>query len=256
MNDYVSNNFVSDKVNSELAEIKKNVEHSAICFKQNAERFHEFTKFVYQTAISIQDESVLKSVGKPIIEFNITNAPIARLCGEFSKQVPSVTVKAEDGEPIDAKTIEVVEGHLRHIIYEANKLNTQYNIYKDQMVGGYSVSKTWTDYANEMSFDQVIKWSRVYEPTFCGFDPNARAIDKHDAEYCWERFPMPIDKFKKEYPRIDISEIRFNESGSESSWAYTNESDQENVIVICDYYKKKRKRFRIVKLSNNKVMRA
>lgn len=244
--------MVSGKYRDQLKRIKKNIETSTTYFKKNNDRFHEFFKFVFQTALTQGDESVLNTMGKPIIEFNITNAPISRLCGEFSKQMPSITVMAEHGMPVEPQVIEAVEGHIRHILDDANKHNAQYDIYKDQLGGGFSSWKVYTDYAHEMAIHQVIIARRVYEPTLCGFDQNAREASKYDSEFCYEFFPMPKEKFKQEYPKVDISELDFNQDSEYLSWSYT--ADNQDIILVCDYYEKKRKKFKIVEVAGRGVM--
>lgn len=242
MGDYVAKGY-----REQFKRIKRNIETSFARFKKNNERFHEFFKFVFNTAITEADQAALKTMGKPIIEFNITNAPVSRLCGEFSKQMPSITVRAENGMPVDEQTMMVVEGHIRHIIDDANKHNAQYNIYKDQLGGGFSDWKVYTEYAHEMTMDQVIKARRVYEPTLVGFDINAREASKYDSEYCFEFFPMPKERFKLEYPKVDISELRFNQASEELSWSYNAEN--EEVVLVCDYYEKKRRKIELVRVA-------
>ncbi len=177
---------------AQFKRIKRNIETSFTNFRKNNDRFHKFFKIVFETAITQSDEAALNTMGKPILEFNITNAPISRLCGEFSKQMPSIEVKAEDGMPVEPEVIECVENHLRHIIDEANKHNAQYNIYKDQLGGGFSGWKVVTEYAHELTNNQKIIARRVYEPTLVGFDRNARAASKEDSEYCYEFYPTPF----------------------------------------------------------------
>lgn len=242
---------VAKKHQDRLKDIKRKIEKAAINFKANNKRFHEFQKFVFETAITASDRSELDGYGRPDIEFNITNAPISRLCGEFSKQEPSVYVTAENGAPVDPKVIEVVEGHLRHIFAEAKKRNTQYNVYRDQLSGGFSSFKVWTDYAHEMSFDQVINFGRVYEPTLTGYDPMAREVDKSDASYCFELFPMSKEDFKINYPDVDLSDVTFVRNEG-FSWSYT--SGGEDALIIANYYEKKKRRKKIVKLADNRVM--
>jgi hypothetical protein len=186
-------------------------------------------------------------MGKPVIEFNITNAPLSRLCGEFSKQEPSIYVSPEVGSQVDEGVIEVVEGHLRHILFESKKHNTQYNVYRDQLSGGFSNFKVWTEYATEMSFDHVIRFGRTFEPTLTGFDPMAREVDKSDAQFCFEVFPMPKEDFKREYPGIDIDAVQYLKAENGFNWSYRTD-DNSDVIILVDYYEKKKKKLKIVKL--------
>lgn len=243
---------VLKKYKDELKPIKRNIETSTIYFKKNNDRFHEFIKFVFETALDESDRTALKTLAKPVIEFNITNAPISRLCGEFSKQMPSITVMAENGMPVDEQVIYVVEGHIRHIIDDANKHNAQYNIYRDQLGGGFSDWKVFTEYAHDSGFDQVIKARRVYEPTLCGFDQNARESSKSDSEFCYEFFPMPKEKFKIDYPKVNIDDLSFSDESNTLSWSYS--ADNQDVVLVCDYYKKKRKKYKLLEVAGMGAM--
>ena len=239
---------VSMRNKKELKRIKRNVDQSVLHFQKNYKRFHEFFKFVFETAISETDASSLRTVGKPVIEFNISNAPISRLSGEFSKQMPSITVMSENGMPVDEQVIQIVEGHIRHIIDDANKHNAQYMIYKEQLGGGFSNWKVFTDYANDKSNDQIIKARKAYEATLVGYDSSAREASKHDSEFAFEFYPMPKDKFRTEYPDIEIDKLQYGIlSEDDYSWAYT--ADNQDVVLVCDYYEKKRKRMKLVRVA-------
>lgn len=245
----------AQKYQDRLKGIKKKIEKASVYWKANSKRYHKFQKFVFETSLDSTDVDTLNSMGKPVIEFNITNAPISRLCGEFSKQEPSIYVSAENGSKVDPATIEVVEGHIRHILVESKKHNTQYNTHRAQLSGGFSNFKVTTDYANEMSFDQVINFSRVYDDTLTGYDPMAREVDKSDAEWCFELFPMTKDDFKREYPGISTDDVSFQRAEGTFGWSYVTDQ-QEDIVVVCDYYQKKKKRVKIVKLADNRVMTA
>jgi hypothetical protein len=240
---------VAPKYRAQLKSIKRDIETSTSYFKKNNDRFHEFFKFVFQTAISEADTSCLSTAGKPLIEFNITNAPISRLCGEFSKQMPSISVVAENGMPVDEQTIMIVEGHIRHIIDDANKHNAQYNIYKDQLGGGFSSWKVFTEYAHDMTFDQVIKARKTYDATLVGFDQNAREASKYDSEFAYEFFPMPKDKFKDKYPNVDLNLLSFNMPTENLSWSYSAEN--QDIILVCDFYKKKRRKIELLRVAGH-----
>ncbi len=238
---------VAQKHQDQLKRIKKNIERAFSYAKPNIARYHKFQKFVFKTALSDADEATLKAMGKPIIEFNITNAPISRLCGEFSKQEPSVYCAPQEGFQVDQKVIDLVEAHMRYIISDADKHNTQYEIYRDQLTGGFSGMKVWTEYAHEMSMDQVIKFGRPFDPTLVMFDPLAREVDKSDAQFCAEVFPMQKDEFKNKYPKVDLKDLKATTSVKAMfDWCYN--FDNAPVVVVVDYYERKRKYKKIAKI--------
>lgn len=245
---------VAGRYQTQLARIKANIEKSYCYFKANFDRYNHFRKLVFDTALDSQTIALLKTLKKPQIEFNILEAYISRLRGEFSKQEPSFEVMAGDEGPVDVQTIEVVHGHMKHILCEANKDGFEYDVYTDTLSGGFSVIKVFTEYANEMSFNQNIKIGRVYDPTLCGFDPLARLAHKGDGEYAFELYPKLRDDFAREYPSVDIDKLSFTKALEGFNWSYKNEKDE--ILILADYYEKKYRKAKIVKLANNKVMLA
>lgn len=237
---------------AQLMRLKKDVRNTYNYWKPNYDSFNEFRRFVFDTSLTDDDKMVLDALKKPQIEFNILEAYISRLRGEFSKQEPSVIVTADDFSNVSAEQIEVVKGHLKHIFFEANRNGCEYSVYTDGLSGGFSAVKVWTEYAHEMSFDQVIKFGRVYDPTLVGFDPLARFPHKGDGRFCFELFPKSRQEFEEEYPDIDISSLDFTRAVEGFNWSYSN--NQEDTLLICDFYEKKKKRKKIVKLANNYIL--
>ena len=238
---------------SQHERIKKNISNSHIYWKPNVRTFNEFRTFVFKTQVSEAQKTLLNDIGKPPLQFNISEAFLSRLRGEFSKQEPSIVVSPDDGAAVDEMTLKVVQGHLKHALTEANSNNCAYDVYTDLLSGGYSVLKIWTEYAHEMSFNQIIKFGRVYDPILTGFDPMARFSHKGDGRYCYEFYPQSLEQFKEEYPDYDTANFSFmRESEDDFNWSYKNQ--KEDIVVICDYYEKKKKRTKIVKLANGKVI--
>ena len=236
----------------QLAKMKANVERAILYWKPNAKRFHQFQKFTFKTGLSASDKSSLNTAQKPILEFNIVNAPVSKQCGEFSKQEPSIEVSACAGKPIQPELIEFIDGHLRYIFDDAKKRNVQYGSYRNSLSGGFSYLKYWTEYENELSFDQVIKVGKPYNDTMVGFDPMSKEIDKSDAEFYFELFPMDREQFKKEHPKVDIDSLKFVKRDGLFNWSFRNQ--EQYVVIICDYYQKVKTKKDIVLLANDETM--
>ena len=245
---------VAKKYSDRLPELKKTVEEAQEYFRENVNRFNDFIKFVFKSSMNQQEVAALLTTGKPTIEFNILEAYISRLRGEFAKQQPSINVRAADGVPLSSltpeftETLKVLEGHLGAIFSESSDDMLAYNIMTDLLAGGFSVAKVMTDYVNEMSFEQVVCVTRVFDPTLCFFDPLARDSHKGDGRYCGELSPMTRDAFEEQYGKEATQNMTFTRSLSGFSWSFKNES--EDIILVCDYYEKKCKREKIIKLSN------
>jgi hypothetical protein len=248
--------MVAKKHTDKLNEIKKNIEQAHEYFIKNVNRFNDFMKFVFQTSLSSDDITKLDVLQKPAIEFNILEAMISRLRGEFAKQEPSIVARAADGVRIEEltpeflQTLEIIEAHLREIFFDASNDALEYNIYSDLLAGGYSVVYVYTGYINELSFEQNIKVERVFDPTLTGFDPLARESHKGDGNYCFQLIPKSKEDFEEEFGKGSADNMKFERSSAvgDFNWSYLNQ-DQE-IILVADYYCKKKKKEKIVKLSN------
>ncbi|HEY2567187.1 MAG TPA: hypothetical protein VGH95_05750 [Candidatus Aquirickettsiella sp.] len=233
----------------QLSAIKKNIEKSYEYFQENVKRFNYFRQFVFQSSLSEADRAALRETNKPILEFNSLEAFISRLRGEFSKQEPSITVRLLEESGLDPNLPLILEGHLRSIFDEANHNGCSYEVYTDILSGGFSAMKVWTEYQHEKSFDQVIKIGRVYDPTLVGFDPLAVLPHKGDGRYCFELIPKTKEEFQAEYPDIDLSTLKFSPHLEGFNWSYQNQ--QEEILLLCDYFVKKKKSKKLLRLSNS-----
>jgi hypothetical protein len=178
------------KPSTELDLIKKNIRVSHEYFKPNYDRYNEFRKFIFDTSLSSDDVTLLETLGKPQLEFNVIEAYMSRLLGEFSKQEPDIEVNSDDEKAIDALTVKVVQQHLRHVLLDTKNQHTRYEVYKDLLSGGFSVLEVKTDYQNSMSMKQEITITRCFDPTLCGFDSLARMSHKGDGRFCYALSPM------------------------------------------------------------------
>lgn len=243
---------VAQRYQDRLDRIKSTVRKAHDYFKPNYDRFNEFRRFVFESCLSSDELTMLETLSRPQLEFNVLEAYISRLLGEFSKQEPDVEVLADDQTKADPLTIKILEAHLRHVLLDPKNHNTRYDVYKDILSGGFSALKVTTDYENPMSMNQVINIERVYDPTLIGFDPLARLSHKGDGRFCFEIFPMDEDDFKTEYPNVKTESLTFRRDFGGFNWSYQNDSTK--ILLVVDYYEKKYKEETLVQLQNGKTM--
>jgi hypothetical protein len=241
-----------------LKALKKQVTSSYIYFRKNKDRFNEFMRFVFNTSLSNEDITKLQAVQKPTIEFNVIEAMINRLRGEFAMHEPGIVVRAADGVPMQKytpqflKMIEVIESYMRLIITDTANDGLTYKLYTDILGGGYSVAEVYTDYINELSFDQKIVVKRVYDPTMTGFDPLARESHKGDGEYCFQLYPRTTEHFIEEFGKEPLTHMSFSRSVGEFAWTYSSQNEQ--IVLVCEFFQKVKKDVEIVKLSTGHVV--
>jgi len=242
---------VAKRYQDDLTKIKNRVKNAHEYFKQNYDRYNEFIRFVFESNLTSDDITLLQTRNMPQLEFNTLASRVARLLGEFSKQEPDIMVTADDEDKVDWMTLKVVEQHLRHVLLDIDNHHTRYQVMKDLLGGGFSVLKVYTDYANPMSMDQVIKMERA-EPTLCVFDKVARFSHKGDGMFCAELFPKTKEDFQAEYPDVPVNTMSFRRDFAGFNWSYLN--DNSEIVVVGDYYEKKKQERTIVKVRDGKTM--
>jgi hypothetical protein len=243
---------IAQRYQDQLERIKTNVRRSYDYFKPNYDTFNDFRRFVFQNSLSNEEVTLLMTIGRPQLEFNILEAYISRLLGEFSKQEPDIEVNAENEDAADALTVKVVQQHLRHALLDSKNYHTKYEVYKDLLSGGFSAIKVTTDYAHPMSMDQVINIERVFDPTLVGFDQLTKYSHKGDGRFCFELFPKEKKDFEDEYPDIPVNTLSFRRDFAGFNWSYLN--DMTEMVMMADYYEKKKREETIVQVRDGKVM--
>lgn len=238
---------------SQLDKIKQSVEQAYTYFRPNYERFHQFMRFVYKSTLTEDDIAVLATLGRPQIEFNMMEAYISRLRGEFSRMEPGFVVRAQDGfDDIDPQLLSLLEAHFRAILNDSDNDGFSYDVYTDLLVGGFSVVEVYTDYISPMSMDQKICANRVFDPTLCGFDPLARRSHKGDGNFCFQLFPKEREEVEKEYGSNALKGLKYARSFSGFNWSYR--AAKRDIVLMCQYDLKDFKKEKITKLSNGRVV--
>jgi len=239
----------------ELARIKKNVEMAYEYFRGNYERFNRMKQFVFISSNSEVDESVNKTLNRPNLEFPVLESGVSRLRGEFVKNLPSIYVTAEEGLEITEEMgvmIRVVEGHIRHIMSDAEKRGVQFELITDTLAGGFTGAHVYSAYRAPMSFIQDIYIDKVFDPTMTFWDPMAKEIAKLDGRHCGQCIPMYEDEFKKQFPDVKTDEMKFGANMGNFKWSY--DAKGEKIALLCYYYENKPKKTKIVYLTDGRSM--
>jgi hypothetical protein len=247
-------------VDDQRARCQANIKDFHDYFKANYRNYSYFRNLIFNTSLSTADVALNNALNRPQIEFNIMEAKLSRLFGEFAKQEPNLKVSQGDLvlESIDPNLIKIIEGYIRFIFFESNRDNMEYEIYKDICSGGFSAFKICTEYANEMSFDQNIIMKRCFDPTLVGFDKMAVESHKGDGMFCYECYPKNRHEFEAEYGTDMTKGMKFVRKVSSDlstydfNWSYTN--DNRDIVMMVDYYEKKIKKAKIVRLVDGQVM--
>jgi len=228
------------RIQDQLPRLKECVENWQEYFSENNERFHRSKKFVFKNTLSDSDKAKLVALGMPTLQFNVLEGYVSRLRGEFAIVEPQIGVQSRDENNDDAPMIKTVTAIVRSILYHSQSQDVDNQIYKDILVGGFSVMKVYTDYVDDHSIEQDVFLGTTFDPTLCGFDPYARKPHKGDGNYCYELFPLYTKDFKAQYPNVDYSELSFVKDNGVFNWSYTS-AKQKEILFVCDFFEKKKR---------------
>lgn len=250
-----------DQPNDELdrlAKIKKNIETSHKYFKANYDRFNDSRRFVFYSSLTEDDKIKLMSLGKPVVTGNVLESFLSRMRGNFLDNEPSIGVRQNDCVSrvtmVDADQIEFLECHLREILANPDNDSFGYGVYTDTMSGGFSWAEIYTKYSNERAWEQEICVEKCFDPTLCGADPLAEESHKGDGEYVYKIIPLTKEKFIARYGEEAARDITFASAAeatlTDFRWSY--QLNNIEIVLVAEYYWKKRRRERLFRLSNGK----
>lgn len=239
---------------TKLEVIRKNIDSAYLYFQRNYQRFDFFKRMIYETTLTDNQKAFLAALNRPIAEFNLYNAYIARLVGEFTKIDPTLNVKQEPAikEEVDLVKMKLAQAHIHYIIHEFNQNSGGKETYKDSLGGGFGVVRIRTDYSHPMSMQQCIKMEKC-DPCMVGFDPMARLPHKGDGRYSFELFPLAIEDAKIRYPNADFDSLKGMSSQGPFRWS-VNGVDGSQSVIICEFFEKRKKHVQIVQLSDGRIM--
>ena len=215
--------------------------------------FNENKKFIMVSTLTNADKSSLQAAGLNTREFNVLGAYISRLIGEFSMQSPQSVVKSLDENAVTSKTVDIVHSIIRNITSNSLSNSNDIEVYRDILCGGFSATRLGTKYVSEYSFDQDIYEIKCDDPTLVGFDPDAKEVHKGDGEFAFEMIPIKLDAFKEKYPNINID--GGNKKGrSSNSFRWFFNKNNEDYIMVCDFFLKEKKESKIYLMGNNSII--
>lgn len=245
----------------ELKEFKENVKGWFDYFHDNNERFHENMRAVCNSSLTATQLEVLKTMGKPPVEFEEREAYVNKQCGEFRKHTPGFEVRAASSVQEDEltpdliATAEAIESHARFLISEEKTGSMDFKIFREMLLGGYSVARIFPKYIDEMSFEdeQEIDVEKEHFVTKCFFDVAALETHKGDGDFCGRIMAYKEDEAKDLFGDDVCEGMAFSTSMGNFNWSYL--SYNKKFLVIAEYYKVEKKRVTIVKLSDGRRMK-
>lgn len=152
--------------------------------------------------------------------------------------------------PLDEKanknSATIIQNILRTISLSTNSKEAEQVEFISKTIGGYGAIRLEHDYEDIDTFNQNILIKAVYDPTTCGWDPQAKESHKGDGKYCFYYYTVSKDEYKKAIGKDEIKELKsFSLPLSNFQWS------TEGSAVCLYFYEKKFKEKKILLLEDN-----
>ena len=160
---------------------------------------------------------------------NLTAQHCNQIINAIRQNRPAVKVSPVDNGA-DKKTAEILGSLIRNIqnyscADDVHDMAAEFAIY-----GGEGYWRLLTEYSDAESMDQIIKIAPIANPQLVFVDPDAREIDKSDAEWGFIFEDLPREQVEREHPGMTIES--WSESTRLSGW-YNKDKD---LIRVAEYF--------------------
>lgn len=220
-------------------------------YSKNNNLFRQIMKFIYEEdgQWTTPERDEYQKDGRTMLTFNMIPRYITNLAAEFGRNVPDVEVRSEHFKEVDQTQIDVATNLLRNISFDSRNDIVYQTAAQNAWTGGYGAFRIIVERERAGSFNFVVRYRPIYDPTTCFWDPMARLVDKSDGNYAGIAFPMSKSEFKNKYPGIPIPSATplINEQ-QEFVWV----TDEQ--LTIVDYWERVPVQRKFALLSDNSVV--
>jgi len=162
---------------------------------------------------------------RPIITINKIPTFLHQVTNDQLENQSSIKVHPVD-DHADVETAKVISGLIKNIEYSSNADVAYDTAVNFAAAIGFGYYRLITDYVNEKSFDQEIRFERIANPFSVHFDYSSKAIDGSDAYRVLIESVIDRKQFKAEYPKSNI-----DGGFTDQQWIRDNE------LIVGEYYR-------------------
>ena len=173
------------------------------------------------------DESKADRDGRPTEVVNDAKINIRRVKEDYKRRQSTVKITSVTNGS-DKTLAQAFQGTINQIMRDSLGEYVMDAAFGDMLSCGSGYSYIDTEYADNMSHNQVITLNQLEEPQNVFFDYACKKLDKSDARYGGWLYVVPKDTFEETYPEGLMTGFPSQDGGLLNS---------ENGIVLCRYYK-------------------
>ena len=171
-----------------------------------------FVRLGEQWPESVKRDRERPGAERPMLTINRLLQFRNQIANEIRQNCPSIKIRPVD-DKADIETAEIYNGLLRHIQESSNATVAFETAAENQIDTGLGYFRILTDYCDDESFDQDIKFQRIVDTNSVYFDPESTEPDGSDARYAFVVEDIDKDEFKKLYPQAEAVGWDTDDSG-------------------------------------------
>lgn len=179
---------------------------------------------------SPQDRNQRLLTGRPCLTFNSLPTFLHQVTNDQRQN--RIAVKVHPVSDDDKKRSDIVQGLIRHIEYESSATTASMTAVNSAAAIGFGYFRLVTEYCDEMSFDQDIRFKRIRNAFTVYFDPGAAELDGSDQRRCLISEKMPKELFKRQYPKASTTGegLAYGIGDDARSWYF------EDYVRVAEFY--------------------
>ena len=175
-----------------------------------------------------------ESEGRPCLTINKLPTFLQQVTNDQRQNQASIKVSPVS-ESADSDTAEIIQGMIRHIEYDSAASVAYDTAVNSAAAIGFGYFRLITEYEDEGSFDQVIKFKRIRNSFTVSMDPASTEPDGSDQQWCIVSEKMTKTEFKARYPDAQTTIQGFDNrsvgNGDNQEWIW------EDMVRVAEYYR-------------------
>jgi hypothetical protein len=217
-------------------------------FNENITRGKDDVNFTIRDQWTAVERSEFSRLFKPAMTFNKLYDNVKKLVGEERKNKPDLIVRSLTGKASQDQ-INLRADLVRTISYQSQNDLVYQAAYKSALMMGFGAFQICLDYESPLSFNQVVRYETIPDPTRTAFDPTALKPHKGDGNYCVRNYVFTREEFFATYPYV-TNPVSYVDPYMLLDFQWTT----RDTITVADYYRKEWFPLIIYKLSNGMVV--
>lgn len=213
-------------------------------FNENVTQGKDDMNFVIRDQWTAIERSEFTRLFKPAMTFNKLYDQTKKISGEQRKNKPDLLVRSLTGKATQEQ-IDLRADLVRSISYQSQNDLVYQTAFRSALMMGYGAFRLDVDYESPKSFNQIVKFHLIQDPTRATFDPSAIKPHKGDGNFCSLNHIMSREEFSATYPYV-INPVPYTDPRTLLDFQW----ETRDTMVVCDYYVKEWFSFMLFKLSN------